>query len=784
MSDTVESPFEKYAIGQSVARSEDPRLLRGDGLYSDDFRLDGQAYGYVFRSPFAHGVIQTLNVEDAKAAPGVLAVLTAADMAAANIGPLPNTQGHKSRDGAPMLKPDRPVLATDKVQHRGEAVALVVAESAAAAKDASELIEFDVEMLPAVSNAEEAMADGAPQMHGDVPNNVALDWEFGDAAENDKIFAGAHHIAKLKLRSNRVVVASMEPRAATAEYDAANEHYTLHVGTQGVFGFRNLLAARVLGVERDKLRVRTYDVGGSFGMKSGLYPEYAPLLVAARLLGRPVKWCDERSDSMLSDQHGRDSFAEASLAFDAEGHILAGRVSCTCNLGAYLTAAGPNMHTGNLVKNFPGVYRLPNYYACTKAVFTNTTPIGAYRGAGRPEGVYYMERLMDNAAREMGMDRVELRRRNLVRADEMPYAAVSKFTYDSGDFPGVLTKGLARADWDGFEGRRAESAKAGKLRGLGIACYLEVTGPPSAEMGGIKFEDDGTITMTSGSQNYGQGHASTFAQILVSKLGVPFEQLRLDQGDSDKLLAGSGTGGSKTVITAGSALVQAAEKVIENGRIVAGHVLETATADIEFDSGAFRVTGTDRSVDIMELSREARTMRVDGKLPEDAPDGLDAAITAEELPPLAFPNGCHIVEVEIDPETGTTQLAKYVVVDDFGVMINPMLVEGQVHGGIAQGVGQALMENVVYDDDGQPISGTYMDYTMPRAEDFPDFEFASHPVPATTNVLGAKGCGEAGTSGALPAVMNAIVDVLQREKGVHHFDMPATPERVWSALNG
>ena len=784
MSDIDDSPITKYAIGQSVTRSEDPRLLRGDGCYSDDFSLLGQAYGYVFRSPFAHGSVTSLDVGQARAAPGVLAVLTADDMAAANIGPLPNTQPHKSRDGTPMIKPLRPVLATDKVRFRGEPVAMVIAESVAAAKDAAELIEFDVDTLSAVTDAKEAATDGAAQLHDEASNNLALDWEFGDGEEVDGIFKSAHHVTTLKIRSNRLVVASMEPRAATAEYDPDEERYTLHVGTQGVFGFRNLLAGRVLGVERDKLRVRTYDVGGSFGMKSGLYPEYAPLLVASRLLGRPVKWCDERSDSFLSDQHGRDSWADASLAFDADGHILAGRVVCTCNLGAYLTAAGPNMHTGNLVKNFPGVYRLPVYHAATRAVFTNTTPIGAYRGAGRPEAVYYMERLMETAAHEMGMDRVELRRRNLVRSDEMPYAAISNLTYDSGDFPAVLDAGLAQSDWNGFESRRAESAKSGKLRGLGIACYLEVTGPPATEMGGIRFEDDGTITMTSGSQNYGQGHASTFAQILVSKLGVPFEQLRLDQGDSDKLLAGSGTGGSKTVITAGTALVVAAEKVIENGRIMAGQVLETATADIEFSAGTFSVAGTDRSIDIMELSREVRTMKMNGGMPDDAPDGLDAAITVDDPPPLAFPNGCHVAEVEIDPDTGETSLARYVVVDDFGVMINPMLVEGQVHGGIAQGVGQVLMENVVYDGEGQPISGSYMDYTMPRAHDIPEVEFGSHSVPAETNVLGAKGCGEAGTTGSLPAVMNAIVDVLKREKGVNHFDMPATSERVWSALNG
>ncbi len=753
-------------------------MLRGDGCFTDDFSLPGQAYGYVFRSPYAHGVITTLDVSAAKTARGVLAVLTAADLEAEGVAPLPCRLAVKSRDGSPLVKPERPSLATDRVRYCGEAVAFVVAESLALARDAAELIQFDVDVLPAVTDAREAMRTDAPQLHDAAKGNQALDWEFGDGAEVDRIFESAHHVSSLTLRNNRVVVAAMEPRAAVGEYDADSGRYTMHVPTQGVFGFTGVLATQILCIPREQLRVRTYEVGGSFGMKSAPYPEYAPVLIAARLLGRPVKWCDYRSDSFMSDQHGRDSWAEASLAFDAGGRILAGRVVSYANLGGYLSAVGPSMSTRNIPRNFPGVYRLPVFNARSHAVFTNTTPIGAYRGAGRPEGVYYMERLMDTAAREMGIDRIELRRRNIIAADEMPYDAVSELTYDSGDFPAVLDKALAAADWDGFDARRETSAAKGMLRGLGIGCYLEVTGPPATEMGGIRFEEDGTVTMVSGSLNYGQGHAATFAQILTTKLGIPFDRFRLLQGDSDELIAGAGTGGSRTVISAGTLLLHAADAVIENGRQISSYVLEAAVEDIEFERGTFRVAGTDRAISIMEL---ADSLRGGTALPDDVPESLDAEL-AEETPPSAFPNGCHIAEVEIAPDTGVVRVDRYVIVDDFGTLINPMLVEGQVHGGVIQGLGQALMETTSYSEDGQLISGSYMDYVMPRADDLPDFVFASHPVPAKTNPLGAKGCGEAGCTGALPAIMNAIVDVLAREAGITHFDMPATSQRLWSAL--
>ncbi|NND49593.1 MAG: molybdopterin-dependent oxidoreductase, partial [Rhizobiales bacterium] len=498
--------------------------------------------------------------------------------------------------------------------------------------------------------------------------------------------------------------------------------------------------------------------------------------------GRKVRWCDARSDSFLSDTHGRDAWAEAALAFDDKGKLLAGEVTCHANSGAYLSQMGPNAQTGNIRNNFPCVYQLPALHVRTIAAFTNVTPVGAYRGAGRPEAVYYMERAMDLAAREMGIDAVDLRRRNLIGPQQMPYKAASGLTYDSGAFETVLDMAIEASDWDGFEARRAQSAGNGLLRGRGLACYLEVTGGSAREMGGLRFEDDGSVTMVSGSLDYGQGHLTPFAQVVASRLHIPIDRLTLLQGDVDELIAGSGTGGSRTMIAAGALLLKASDLVIENGRQLSAHVLEAAEEDIEFERGQFRIAGTDRQIGILELAGKVRELAAAGAIPEDLPQSLDAE-TADDTPPSSFPNGAHVAEVEIDPETGVVKLVKYLVVDDFGNLINPLLVEGQVHGGVVQGVGQVLMEDVVYDENGQLLTGSYMDYAMPRAVDFPDIEFASHPVPATTNPLGAKGCGEAGCTGALPAVTNAIVDVLAREAGVTHIDLPATPEKVWAALN-
>jgi aerobic carbon-monoxide dehydrogenase large subunit len=771
---TILGSDDRFGIGQPVPRSEDPVLLRGDGHYADDFSLLGQAYAVIARSHHAHGIIRGIDTTAARAMPDVLAVYTAADLQAGGIGPLPARQVMNNRDGTPMAQPVRHVLATDKVRYVGEAVACVIAESVAAAKDAAEAVVIDIDPLPAVSEPSAAAAPGAPLLYDDVPNNIGLDFHFGDSEAVAAAFAKAAHVTRLELRSNRIVVNPIEPRAALAQYDAERRHFTLHVGCQGVFGFRNYIAG-VLGVGRDEVRVITDRVGGSFGMKQPNMSEYFCILHAARALGRPVKWTDERSGSFVSDTHGREARATAELALDADGNFLAVRLNIYGNLGATYGAPGPS--TRNAVRNTLGVYKTPLIEVTTKCVFTSTTPIGAYRGAGRPEANYYMERLVETAAREIGMDPVELRRRNHIPPEAMPYKAGNGTTYDSGDFTNLLNKAVALADWDGFSARKEETRRRGKLRGRGISDYLELTGPPGREMGGIRFEPNGDVTIVTGTLDYGQGHWTPFAQVLAARLGIPFQRIRLIQGDSDALIAGGGTGGSKSMIVSGNAIVKASEKVVEAGRQIAAHVLEAAAADIEFRAGRFVIAGTDRSIGIMEL---AARIHAGLELPPDLPQSLDVA-EAYDGPPSAFPNGCHIAEVEVDPDTGWVEVVKYVFVNDFGVVINPLLVDGQAHGGIVQGIGQALREHTVYDGDGQLLTGSYMDYAMPRAEDAPLFVHDFHPVPATTNPLGAKGCGEAGCAGALPSLMNALIDALS-EYGIRHIDMPATPERVWQAI--
>ncbi|TAJ85944.1 xanthine dehydrogenase family protein molybdopterin-binding subunit [Reyranella sp.] len=768
--------FMKFGVGQSVARTEDPILLRGEGRYTDDINLAGQAYAVMVRSRIAHGHLKGIDTTAALAMPGVLAILTSDDLDAAGFNPLKCPMNIPQRDGSPMKTPVRPSLAKGKVRFVGEAVACVVAETALQAKDAAEAVELDIDELPAVTTPAAALAEGAPQIHDDAPGNLVLDFHYGNAEAVARAFAEAAHVTRLEIESNRVVVNAMEPRSAIGSWDAVNERWVLNVGCQGVFGLRGGLAG-VLNVKPDRIHVLTGNVGGSFGMKAPPYPEYAPLLLAARKLGRPVKWTDERSESFLSDHHGRDHQRIAELALDKEGHFLAVRLSGTGNAGAYIYPPMPA--TTNAVKNVIDVYKTPAMEVNSKVAFTNTTPIAAYRGAGRPEGNYYMERLIDTAAREMGIDRVELRRRNHIAPEAMPYKAPSGMAYDSGEFTAVLDKALQASDWDGFEARKAESKARGKLRGRGIGSYLEVTAPAGKEYGGIRFEEDGTVTMLSGTLDYGQGHASPFAQVLTEKLGIPFDRFRLLQGDSDQLLAGGGTGGSRSAIVGSEAFLEAGAKVIEQGKAIAAHVLEAATVDIEFDRGRFRIAGTDRSIGLLDL---ASKLRDEMTLPEDVPQTLDVRHISD-TPPSAFPNGCHVAEVEVDPDTGQIDVVRYFMVNDFGTLINPMLVEGQAHGGVVQGIGQAIFERTVYDEQGQPVAGTYMDYALPRASDAPSFSISSHPVPCKTNSLGVKGCGEAGCAGALPSVMNAVVDALS-EAGITHIDMPVTPEKVWRALNG
>jgi aerobic carbon-monoxide dehydrogenase large subunit len=767
----------KFGVGQPVPRKEDPTLLRGEGRYTDDINLPGQAHAVMVRSPVAHGVLKGIDTKAASALPGVLVILTHADLEAAGFGPLKCAINIPQRDGSPMKTPPRPSLARDRVRFVGEAVACVVSETRLQARDAAEAVVLDIEELAAVTRPADAVREGAPQLHAEVPGNVALDFHYGDAEAVKKAFAEAAHVARLEIESNRVVVNAMEPRSAIGSYDAKSERWTLHVGCQGVMGLRGGLARDVLKVPPEKVRVLTGNVGGSFGMKAQPYPEYGPLLLASKRLGRPVKWTDDRSESFLSDHHGRDHQRIAELALDKDGRFLAVRLTGYGNAGAYIYP--PLQATTNAVKNVIDVYRTPAMEVNSKIVFTNTTPVGAYRGAGRPEANYFMERLIDTAAREMGIDRVELRRRNHIKPNELPYKAPSGMNYDSGEFTSILDKALAAADWQGFDKRRQQSAAHNKLRGRGIGSYLEVTGPPAKEYGGIRFEADGTITMLSGTLDYGQGHATPFAQVLSDKLGLPFERFRLLQGDSDQLKVGGGTGGSKSALVASQAFLEAGDKLIEQGKQIAAHVLEASAVDIEFSRGRFTIAGTDRGVSILELADKLRSGL---KLPADMPQSLDVSHISDN-PPFSFPNGCHVAEVEIDRDTGQIEVVRYVMVNDFGTVINPMLVAGQAHGGVVQGIGQALMERTVYDPQGQPITGSYMDYALPRASDAPDFSIENHSVPCKTNLLGVKGCGEAGCAGALPSVMNAVVDALS-EVRVTHIDMPVTPEKVWRVLNG
>ncbi len=765
----------KFGIGQPVTRTEDPILVRGAGSYTDDVKLAGEAHAVIVRSRIAHGVIKRIDPSAARQMPGVLGAYTGADLA--GYGTLKCIVPFNNRDGTPMKRPPRPALPTDKVRFVGDPIAFIVAETLLQAKDAAEAVEVEIDPLPAVVRPQEATRQGAPLLHEEAPGNIALDYHYGDADAVAAAFAKATHVTRLKLVNSRVVVNAMEPRSAVGVYDGASGRFTLHVPSQGAFGMKGSIAD-ILKVEPKQVRILTGHVGGSFGMKAAPFPEYVCVLHAARALGRPIKWTDERSGSFVSDSHGRDHELTAELALDADGSFLAVRITSFGNMGAFLSHVAPMPSTLNAVRNVQSVYRTPLIEVSTKCVFTNTTHVSAYRGAGRPEGNYYMERLIDVAAEEMEIDRLELRRRNQIKPRELPRKTASGSTYDSGDFPGVLKHALEVADIKGFARRKRESRKRGKLRGLGIGSFLEVTAPPSKEMGGICFEADGTVTIITGTLDYGQGHAAPFAQVLSEKLGIPFERIRLRQGDSDELLTGGGTGGSKSIMHSGTAIVEAAGKVIDQGKRIASHVLEAAVSDIEFSQGRFVIAGTDRSVAIMEL---AEKLRSGIKLPDGAPSSLDVRHVSDGPGAATFPNGCHVCEVELDPDTGVIEIARYASVNDFGTVINPLIVEGQLHGGVIQGIGQALMEMTVYDGDGQFLTGSFMDYALPRALDSPQVEVVNHPVPATTNVLGVKGCGEAGCAGSLTSVMNAIANALS-EFGIRHLDMPATPYRVWRAI--
>ena len=725
------------------------------------------------RSPFAHARIRSLSVAAAGAAPGVLAVVTGADLAAEDANSIPSIVALNNRDGTPRAAPPRPVLCTDAVRHVGDGVVFVVAETVDQAKDAAERVDVDYAPLDAVAETVGANRPDRPRVHDGVADNLVFDWAFGDAEVVRAAFAVAAHVTRLTLVNNRVVACPMETRGAVAEHDAASATTTVHTGNQGGWLLRDSLARHTLKVAPEAVRVVCPDVGGAFGVKIFFYPEQAVVTWTARLLGRPVKWMGERGEAFLSDAMGRDQVSRAELAFDSDHRILGMRVETVANLGAYLSTYGPLIPTSGTVKVLPGVYDVKRLHYEVKGVFTNTQPVDAYRGAGRPEVIYVIERLMDRAARELGLDGAELRRRNFIAPAAMPFVTASGETYDSGEFERLMDDALVRADRAGFEARRSAARGRGKWRGLGLCFYVESTVGEGDERAAIRFTGDGAVDLLVGTQSTGQGHETAYAQLLAGRLGITMARIRVVQGDTGRIPTGGGTHGSRSLTKQGWAIFEAARAVIERGRHHAAEKLEAALADIEFADGAFRIVGTDRAIALLDLAAD---------LGGGSDGGLDGAadITVEKW---TYPNGCHVAEVEIDSETGVTRLVRYSVVDDFGRVLNPTVVAGQLHGGVAQGIGQALFERTVHDGDGQLVTGSFMDYCLPRADDLPFFDAATVEVPCLNNPLGVKGCGEAGAIAAPAAVINAILDALA-ELGIDHIDMPATPERVWRLMRG
>ncbi len=767
----------QFAIGQSVPRTEDPRLLRGEGRYVDDVRLVNAAHAYVLRSPYAHAKILSIETDAAKRMPGVLAVLTGEDVTADNLGwHLPPPIRFR-RDGSPAFVPPHPALCVGRVRYVGDQVAMVVADTLDQARDAAERIHVEYEPLPHVVIGTEARNPDAPKLHDGCDDNESYYYSAGDEAAVDAIIARAAHVTRLKLRINRISPNTMEPRGAIGDYDHRRDRYTLYGGTQRMFLLRQTLAEQVLHVPETKIRIMTNDVGGSFGMKGGQHPEYHLVLWASKKIGRPVRWISERSEGLASDWHDRDQATEAALALDKDGQFLALKVSNICAIGGYLDAGGtisPAGHLGGLA----GTYRTPKIFAEASAVFTNTACNGPFRGSGRPEAAYVLERLVDEAAREMGIDRAEIRRRNFVAPEAMPFKTGLLYTLDCGEFADNQETALRMADYDSFETRRAEAAARGKLRGLGIANFIEQTAQMDGETVSIKFDPSGTVTVVAGSVDHGQGHDTMYKIVVSDALGIDADDIRVAYGDSDAIEFGGGTYASRTAILGSSAAVRAADKVIAKGLDLAAHMLEAAADDIEYANGEFRVKGTDRAVAIKDVARRAYQPM---NLPEGIEVGLFAIDTFAPGTPT-FPNGCHVCEVEIDPDTGRTEILRYSVVDDVGTVINALTLGGQIHGGIGQGIGQALTEGVMYDSgSGQLLTGSYLDYGMPRADDMPSFDLANNPVPTKLNPVGAKGAGEAGNVGALAVIMNAIADALS-PLGIANIDMPATPMKVWQAI--
>jgi len=780
MTDLSNSP-----IGKSIARKEDQRFLTGVGQYTDDVVMPRQTYAAFLRSPHAHARIRSLDTGAASAAPGVVAIFTGADLQESKIGGLPCGWLIHSKDGTPMKEPAHPVLAHEKVRHVGDQVALVIAETYLQAKDAAELIDVDYEILPAVADTATA-AGNASSVHDDVPGNVCYDWSHGDAAAVEAAFARAAKVTSLEFVNNRLVPNAMEPRAANAVYTRHDDSYTLYVANQNPHVERLLMCAFVLGLPESKVRVIAPDVGGGFGSKIFLYPEETALIWASKRVGRPIKWTAERSESFLTDAHGRDHVTKAQMALDEKGNFLAMRVDTIANMGAYLSTFASSVPTILYATLLSGQYKTPAIHCTVKAVFTNTAPVDAYRGAGRPEATYVVERLVERAARDMNMDPVAIRRQNFIT--EFPYATPVGLTYDIGNYGATLDRAIELADVAGFPARKAEAAKSGKLRGLGYSCYIEACGlAPSNiagalgaraglfEAGEVRVHPTGTVTVFTGSHSHGQGHETTFAQVVAGRLGIPLENVEIVHGDTGRVPFGMGTYGSRSLSVGGTAIVKAVDKIIAKGKKIAAHLLEAADTDIVFEDGEFKVTGTDRKVPFGQVALTAY-------VPHNYPlDKLEPGLNENAFydpTNFTYPAGSYVCEVEIDKGTGQTRVVKFTAVDDFGNIINPMIVEGQVQGGIAQGLGQAMMEACIYDADGQLLTGSYMDYAMPRAADLPNFDIDNCVTACTHNPLGVKGCGEAGAIGSPPAFINALTNALGHE----NIAMPATPERVWRAL--
>jgi len=762
---TVATP--KFGMGAAVLRVEDSAFITGKGRYTDDIQPEGVLHGYVLRSPVAKAGFTLGSLDEARAAPGVHLVLTGADIG--HIADLKSGVMQKQPDGTRAPTRDIPVLCRDKVQYVGDAVAFVVADSRAQAQDAAELIEVDYEAEDAASGTAVALDPETPLVWPELGSNRAFEHHTGDKAKSDAAFAEAAHVTRIEFVNNRLVCNYMEPRGALGEWNEAEDRFVLTTGSQGVHSMQKIIAD-VFGIDKTKLRVVTPDVGGGFGPKTFVYREYPLVLEAAKRLGRPVKWTGDRTEHFLTDAQGRDNVVTAEMAMDKDGRFLALRVKLLANMGAYISQYGPFIPFIGVTMS-TGVYDIRALDVSVTGVYTNTCPVDAYRGAGRPEAAFLLEKLVDACARDLGLGADEIRRRNFIRPEQMPYRTQTGRLYDTGEFAGHMDLALQRAEWNRFSERLDEAKSRGKIRGIGMATYIEACAFPGSEPAHVTLNGDGTVTLKIGTQTNGQGHATAYAQFVSEKLNLPIERIHVRQGDTDELKSGGGTGGSRSIPLGGVSAARAGEHLAEKIRQIAADELEASAGDIELEDGVARIVGTDRTVDFATIAKAA-------KKPEDL-QGFGEFVQDE----ATYPNGTHICEVEIDPDTGSTEVVRYTIVDDFGATVNPILLAGQVHGGVVQGIGQALCEEAVYGEDGQLLAASFMDYAMPRADDFPFFHFETRNVPSTTNALGIKGAGEAGTIGATPAALNAVTDALYRACGIDHIEMPATPARVWAAID-